>query len=126
VTDADEAVEDAIRATIRDERPEDAVLGEERGETGAGPRRWIVDGIDGTHSFAAGSVRWATLIALEVSGEVVLGVCDQAARERRYWASKGAGAFLSEGGADPIRLRVSPTSKLEEAHSFVPPPEWLR
>lgn len=126
VTDADEAVEDAIRAAIGDERPGDAVLGEERGETGAGPRRWIVDGIDGTHSFAAGSIRWATLIALEVNGEVVLGVCDQAPRDRRYWASKGGGAFLSENGAAPVRLQVSASSKLEEARSFVPPPEWLR
>lgn len=51
----------------------DAVLGEERGQTGAGERRWIIDGIDGTHAFASGTTQWATLIALEVSGEVVLG-----------------------------------------------------
>jgi|SRR5690606_49797 len=126
VTEADEAVEDALRAAIADERPGDAVLGEERGQTGQGPRRWIVDAIDGTHSFASGSTQWATLIALEVGGEVVLGVCDHAPLDRRYWAVKGGGAHVSEGGAEAVRLRVSATSQLERARVFVPPPQWVR
>ena len=54
-TEADLAVEDAIRARLGVERPGDAVLGEERGQTGSSNRRWIVDGIDGTVDFAAGT-----------------------------------------------------------------------
>ena len=50
VTSADEAVERAIRARLGRERPDDAMLGEEFGETGSGPRRWVVDAIDGTAS----------------------------------------------------------------------------
>lgn len=126
VTEADEAVEDAVRAAIASERPGDAMLGEERGQTGSGPRRWIVDAIDGTQSFASGTTQWATLIALEVDGEVVLGVCDHAPLGRRYWAARGSGAFVADDGAAPERLRVSATSSLDAARTFIPPPEWVR
>lgn len=126
VTDADEAVEDALRAAIRQERPGDAVLGEERGQTGSGSRRWVLDGIDGTNSFANGDPYWATLIALEEDGEIVVGVCDQSPRDRRYFARRGGGAFLEEGGAPGRRLRVSSTEQLRRARGFVPSPEWLR
>src|SRR6185436_13755621 len=76
-TDADLAVEDALRAQLRSERPDDAVLGEERGQTGSSSRRWILDAIDGTVSFAAGGADWGTLIALERDGQIVVGVCDE-------------------------------------------------
>ncbi|HEX6994500.1 MAG TPA: inositol monophosphatase family protein [Gammaproteobacteria bacterium] len=126
VTEVDEAVEDAVRAALGSERPGDAMLGEERGQTGSGPRRWIVDAIDGTQSFASGTTQWATLIALETDGEVVLGVCDHPPLGRRYWAAKGRGAFMADGGAAPVRLRVSATASLDDACTFIPPPEWVR
>src|SRR5690606_903324 len=126
VTEADEAVEDALRAAIGDERPGDAMLGEERGQTGESGRRWIIDAIDGTHSFASGETDWATLIALEADGEVVVGVCDHAALDRRYWAVKGGGAFVSEAGGGAARLSVSAASKLDDARVFVPSPHWVR
>ena len=49
VTDADSACEEALRRTLGRARPRDAVLGEEEGSTGWGPRRWVIDPIDGTH-----------------------------------------------------------------------------
>ena len=126
VTEVDEAVEDAVRAAIESERPGDAMLGEERGQTGSGPRRWIVDAIDGTHNFASGAAQWATLIALEVNGEVVVGVCDHPALGRRYWAARGNGAFVSDGGTAAARLKVSTTSTLGDARTFIPSAEWVR
>jgi histidinol-phosphatase len=120
VTDADEAVERAIRARVAAERPEDAMLGEEFGETGSGPRRWIVDAIDGTRSFASGSSEWGTLIALEIDGRVVVGVCDMAPIERRYWAVRKAGAYRADRGGEPVRLEVSTVPKLQGARCFVP------
>jgi histidinol-phosphatase len=54
VTDADLAVEDAIRATLKRARARDAVHGEEREDTGYGPRRWVIDPIDGTRNFVRG------------------------------------------------------------------------
>jgi histidinol-phosphatase len=125
VTDADEAVERAIRERLQRDRPYDAMLGEEGGEFGTGPRRWIVDAIDGTHSFAQGGEQWGTLIALEVHDEVVVGVCDMAPRDRRYWAARGQGAFRRQGTADPARLGVSPGETLAESRCFVPGHEWL-
>ncbi len=126
VTSADEAVERAIRARLGSERPEDAMLGEEFGETGSGPRRWIVDAIDGTASFAAGGQQWGTLIALEIEGAVAVGVCDMAPIDRCYFAASGLGAFCVERSGKPVRLSVSRTGDLGKARCFVPGPEWTR
>jgi histidinol-phosphatase len=126
VTEVDEAVEDELRRVLARERPSDAILGEERGASGAGSRRWIIDAIDGTQSFAEGDVHWGTLIGLEVAGKIVLGVCDDPPIDRRYWATRGRGAFRSEAGGAPVRLRVTQTSELAHARSFVPPEQWVR
>jgi histidinol-phosphatase len=127
-TEADLAVEDEIRARLLLHRSADAVLGEERGQTGSGKRRWIVDGIDGTVEFAAGTDDWATLIALEVDGVIMVSVCDQPARNRRYWASRGHGAFFTDASrqSEPRRLHVSETRAVQSARSRVPPEEWVR
>jgi histidinol-phosphatase len=126
VTSADEAVERAIRARLSRERPDDAMLGEEFGETGLGPRRWVVDAIDGTASFAGGGTQWGTLIALEVDGVVAVGVCDMAPIDRCYFAASGQGAHCIDRGGAPERLHVSATADLRGARCFVPGPEWTR
>lgn len=69
VSDADQAVEAAIRKTLASVRPRDAVHGEEMEDTGYGPRQWIIDPIDGTANFVRGVPVWATLIALMVDGQ---------------------------------------------------------
>ena len=66
VTDADQAVEEAIRRTLSRVRSRDAVLGEEQGSTGHSQRQWVIDPIDGTKNFVRGVPVWATLIALVV------------------------------------------------------------
>jgi histidinol-phosphatase len=126
VTEVDEATEDAIRAIVTRERPHDAFLGEERGQTGSGSRRWIVDAIDGTLDFAAGTTGWGTLIALEIDGEIAVGVCEMSPRGKRYFATRGGGAFVSASGAGDTRLRVSDTAELAAARCFVPPALWVR
>ena len=110
VTEADRAVEAEIRMLLDDARPGDAVLGEEQGSTGAGSRRWIVDPIDGTRNYARGVPVWATLIALEESGSVQLGVASAPALGRRWWAERGDGAF-----ADGDRIGVSSVARMEDA-----------
>jgi histidinol-phosphatase len=125
VTEVDEAVEDALRALIGRDRGDDAVLGEERGQSGGGARRWVIDAIDGTSSFAAGRPEWGTLIALEVDGEVIVGVCDEPALDRRYWATLGGGAWCAAGRAAERRLSVTGTDELSRSRSFVPPPHWV-
>lgn len=115
MSEADRAVEEAIRTRLARERPGDAVLGEEQGASGEGPRRWIVDPIDGTMSYVRGVPAWATLLALEVDGEVVVGVVSAPALGRRWWAARGGGAFAD---GDPIR--VSDVRRLEDAHVCAP------
>ena len=100
VTEADRAVEEAIRERLAVERPDDGMLGEEFGVTGGGSRRWIVDPIDGTRNYSRGIPIWATLIALEVDGAIQLGVVSAPALGRRWWAERGAGAFV-ERRSDP-------------------------
>jgi histidinol-phosphatase len=126
VTEIDEAAEDAIRAELARERPRDAMLGEERGATGSGPRRWIIDAIDGTVSFAEGTAGWGTLIALEIDGHVAIGLCEMSPKATRYWATRGGGAFVSESGRADVRLQVSSTAQLGAARCFVPPARWVR
>jgi histidinol-phosphatase len=101
VTDADRAVERALRERIAAERLGDTVLGEEEGDEG-GDVRWILDPIDGTKNFSRGLPVWATLIALERDGSVVCGVVSAPALGHRWWASRGEGAWR-----DGERIAVS-------------------
>lgn len=119
VTAADREVESVILATLEAERSDDAVLSEEAGEHGKAGRRWIIDPIDGTSAFVAGSPLWATNIALEVGGEIVLGLVDCPALAIRYWAARGEGAFvanvLDSRCAEVRPLAVSAVDTLAEA-----------
>jgi histidinol-phosphatase len=113
VTQADRETEAAIRAHLATHRPSHAVLGEEDGLVGSPDARfkWIIDPIDGTSNFVKGVPIWATLIALEVDGELVVGIASSPALGRRWWAARGLGAF-----ADGNPIRVSPITSLAEAH----------
>ena len=115
VTDADTAVEDAIRRTLKTARPRDAVHGEEREDTGWGPRRWVIDPIDGTANFVRGVPVWATLIALMVEGEAKVGVVSAPALGRRWWASVGGGAYCGKTLLQGQPCHVSGVSSMDDA-----------
>ncbi|WP_027500084.1 histidinol-phosphatase [Rhodococcus sp. UNC363MFTsu5.1] len=116
VSDADLAVERAVRAVLATERPDDAVLGEEfGGDATFEGRQWVVDPIDGTKNFVRGVPVWATLIALLQDGVPVVGVISAPALTRRWWAAEGAGAFASFDGREPTRISVSAVDRLESA-----------
>ncbi|BDI23327.1 inositol monophosphatase family protein [Herbiconiux sp. L3-i23] len=115
VTDADRAVEQALRAAIREERPDDAVFGEEFGGELQKGRQWIIDPIDATANFLRGVPIWGTLIALAVDDDPVVGVVSAPALGRRWWAARGEGAWLVENGAAPRRLAVSAVRELADA-----------
>jgi histidinol-phosphatase len=111
VSDADLAVEALLRDRLAHVRPGDTVLGEEQGQLGAASaRRWILDPIDGTKNYVRGVPVWATLLALEVDGEVTVGVISAPALGRRWWASRGGGAY-----ADGRRISVSGVTMLGDA-----------
>ncbi|MHB8507422.1 MAG: inositol monophosphatase family protein [Candidatus Dormibacteria bacterium] len=115
VSEADRAVEEALSAHLRRARPADSLVGEEfgvAGTTGA-RRRWIIDPIDGTKNYVRGVPAFATLLALEEDGEVVVGVASAPALHRRWWAARGEGAF-----ADGDAIHVSAISRMEDAQLF--------
>ena len=110
VTEADHAVERVLRERVAAERPGEGFLGEEFGFEDHGDVRWIVDPIDGTKNYSRGIPIFSTLIALEREGELELGVVSAPALRRRWWASRGNGAFAN---GEPIR--VSAVDRLEDA-----------
>ncbi len=115
VTDADRAVERALREALADARPGDAVSGEEFGSQGSGALRWVLDPIDGTKNFVRGVPVWATLIALLDGDEAVVGVVSAPALGRRWWAARGEGAWTTALGGAPRRLAVSRVTELADA-----------
>src|SRR3954468_21265857 len=137
VTVADRASEEAIREILHQATPELGLLGEEFGQEGSERDRWIIDPIVATKNFVAGLPFFATLIGLELGGELVFcGVrapvlgpgsglfAGQATGEsatlgETWWAARGEGAW---GGTGTVietcrqrRLRVSQTSEIEQA-----------
>ena len=115
VSDADKNVEESIRSTLSRARPRDAVLGEEFGATGHGPRRWVLDPIDGTKNFVRGVPVWATLIALMDGDDVMAGLVSAPALSRRWWAGHGSGAWTGKSLASASRMAVSGVTRLEDA-----------
>jgi len=105
VTEMDQAAERLIRTRIAAERPHDAILGEEGGQTGGDvPVRWVVDPLDGTVNYLYGLPDWAVSIAAEVGGQVVAGAVCVPRRDAAYWAVLGAGAWRGSLAAQPDPL----------------------
>ena len=133
VTDADRAVETAIREALGTHRTGDGLVGEEFGsDKGNSGRYWVIDPIDGTKNFMRGVPTWATLIALvqvDASGneEVVVGIASAPALARRWAAAKGHGATVrfnsgtddlseeSNGASLDRKISVSKVSSLSDA-----------
>ena len=126
VTEADLAVEAGFRRLIAAEWPDHAVLGEEgpresfppemttrvasSGNDSRGRCRWIIDPLDGTTNFAHGLAIFCVSIALEVDGQVVLGVVYDPIAEELFVAERGAGARLNG-----MPIRVSSTAVVGDA-----------
>ena len=118
VTVADQGVERLIRERIHARFPEHGLVGEEYGEeAGSGSIRWYIDPIDGTHNYIRGIPLFGTLLALEVDGEIQLGVLSAPALRERWYASRGGGAWAvgAAGAEGPRRIRVSRVAALADA-----------
>ena len=120
VTQADQAIERAIRSRIAAAYPEHGVVGEEYGSAdGAGRVRWYIDPIDGTHNFMRGIPLFGTLLGLEREGELIAGVMSAPALGSRWYASRGGGAWavdaLGPSAGVPRRIAVSGVASLGDA-----------
>lgn len=111
VSVTDRLIERLLRELFAEHRPQDRILGEEEGDTGSGPRCWVLDPIDGTASFVAGRRAWGSLIALEVDGLPVAGMVTMPALGRRWWGTLDGGAFMTDDpAATPRPIAVSTES----------------
>lgn len=117
VTQADHETESVIQSMIASERASHAFYGEESGEGGNpdSSLTWVIDPIDGTSNFTRGVPVWATLIALvDRAHGPILGVVSAPSLHRRWWAARGAGAFV-----DGRSIGVSDTASLDRAQISV-------
>jgi histidinol-phosphatase len=117
VTQADTAIERAIRTRIRAAYPDHGLVGEEYGtEDGEAATRWYIDPIDGTHNFIRGVPLFGTLLAVERDGELQAAVLSAPALRERWWARRGGGAWAHAADeAAPRRIRVSRVAALADA-----------
>jgi len=116
VTEADQAVEQAIRTELATAYPQDGIIGEEfDAQDDANARVWVIDPIDATKNYVRGIPVWATLIGLLENGKPTLGVVSAPAMGRRWWASAGAGAFTQDPSGEVRQISVSGVSALSDA-----------
>ena len=115
VTVADREAEQLLRKAIGEAFPDDAILGEEFGETeGSSGYRWVLDPIDGTKSFISGVPLYGTLVGVEREGEPVVGVIEMPALDERAYATIGGGAWSQVGDATPTPASVDGDATLSE------------
>jgi histidinol-phosphatase len=115
VSEADVDVERHLLGMLASERPDDAVLSEESGARGDSGRRWILDPIDGTFNFVAANPSWGTHVALEIDGQLVVGVITRPVFGARWWAARGRGAHRDSPTGSGASVQVSTVSDLAES-----------
>ncbi|MEZ5229865.1 MAG: inositol monophosphatase family protein [Acidimicrobiales bacterium] len=113
VTEADRAVEDALRTALTDRFPDHEVLGEERGLTGSGDHRWIIDPIDGTRAFITGQPLWGTLLGLRHGDAMLAGWLHNPVLGETYVGSEAGSFRISTDGA--VRIATSSVTRLDQA-----------
>jgi myo-inositol-1(or 4)-monophosphatase len=101
VTAADVAVEAFLKQTLTEKYPEYGFWGEESGKSANQNNRWIVDPIDGTHSFSKGQYFWSISVALEMDHQLIIGAVYAPALDDYYCAEQGKGAWKN---GEPIRV----------------------
>lgn len=122
VTEGDRAAEEAMRTLIETRRPSDGILGEEFGaKPSSSGLTWVLDPIDGTRGYVAGTPTWGTLIALHDGAKPVLGVIDQPYIGERFIG--GFGEAQVTGPQGKRDLQVSQVKALEDAVIFTTFPE---
>lgn len=106
VTAADLAVETLIRSMIQSEFPDDSILGEEEGLSGANGRLWVIDPIDGTTNYMRGLTDWVVSIAYCENTVIKCGVIYVPDTEICGWAAEGAGAYIGQSVAKVSTCKI--------------------
>lgn len=122
VTQADRAAEEAMRAYLQKLCPQDGILGEEFApKSSQSGLTWIIDPIDGTRGFLAGTPCWGVLIALADADGPFLGVIDQPYISERFLG--GLGQAWVDGPQGRKALITRGTRELADAILFTTFPE---
>jgi len=98
VSDADLAVDVMLRDSLAGARPDYGWLSEESVDHPSrldAVRVWIVDPIDGTRAFLAGTPEWTIAVALVEHGKPVLAAVFNPATDEMFTAKRGGGAYLN-------------------------------
>ncbi|WP_442880831.1 3'(2'),5'-bisphosphate nucleotidase CysQ [Bosea sp. (in: a-proteobacteria)] len=120
VTEADIGVDTFLHIRLAALLPEAGWLSEETVDDALRLSRrfvWVVDPIDGTRAFMAGSPDWAVCVALLEDGVPIAGVVHAPASAASYSALRGGGALRN---GEPIR--TSGVSDLAQARIAGPKP----
>ncbi|PHP67223.1 histidinol-phosphatase [Zhengella mangrovi] len=121
VTEADRAIERAIRDLIGKAYPGHGILGEEEGAEGLDREHvWVLDPIDGTRAFISGLPVWGTLLGLTRDGDAVAGMMAQPFTGELYYGDATGAHYEGPGGARQLKTR--PTGSLGEATLFTTSP----
>ncbi len=117
VTEADRAAERAMREVLENNRPDDAIEGEEYGsQSGTSGVTWYLDPVDGTRAFIAGLPSWTTLIGATEDSKPILGVIDQPWLDERYVGlTAGTKSSWLQGRGDKLALKTRDCRKLTDA-----------
>jgi myo-inositol-1(or 4)-monophosphatase len=100
-TGADVEAERVMLTLLQAQRPEDKVLGEEGGESGSGPRMWLVDPLCGTLNYAVRMRVAAVNVALMAGGKfIAAAVADPFSRE--IFFAESSSAFMRSNGKDEM------------------------
>lgn len=132
VTIADRAVEDVLRDGLSSLFPADAIVGEERGTSGSGSRRWIIDPIDGTRAFVTGQPMWGVLVGLYEGDVPIAGWSYLPVLDEMYVAAGGAAHMTARGGAtrpmatSAVTSLAAATMACTHPSMFAPGPELDR
>lgn len=122
VTEADRAAERAMRELLAELRPEDGIVGEEFPDAeGTSGWRWVLDPIDGTRGFVAGTPTWGVLIALSDASGPKLGIVDQPFTQERFAGGFGRARYDGPQGSGELAVRRE--RPLAEATLFTTFPE---
>ena len=116
VTEADQAIERLVRERVRAMHPDHGLVGEEYGEdAGDAPIRWYIDPIDGTHNYIRGVPLFGTLLAVEVEGELQVGILSAPALGERWLAGRGLGAWAIARDGERRPIRTSAVTRIDDA-----------
>ncbi|WP_295476152.1 3'(2'),5'-bisphosphate nucleotidase CysQ [uncultured Pseudomonas sp.] len=124
VTAADLAAHKVLVEGLRALATDIHVLSEEDADIPASERAtwerwWLVDPLDGTKEFIAGSEEFTVNVALVERGRVVFGVVSMPTSGRCYFGGAGLGAWCSEPGQAPQAIQVRTQPPGSEAFTVV-------